>query len=184
MSWRKSRPRRVLLSVVALLSLAAAVFIRTVYVAPSLDSPLRAADAVVVLGGVPYERFRYGIELGERGLAPQVVLSNSVGPDDPAMRRICAARTHTWLTCFLPVPWTTRGEAQEIRRLAASRGWRSIIVVTTTAHVERARYIVRRCFAGDLQMTDYPERRSIGDSAYGWAYQTGGWLNALAQDGC
>ncbi|EFV14034.2 YdcF family protein [Segniliparus rugosus] len=160
------------------------MFVRDFYISPTIDSPLRPADAVVVLGGAPYERFRYGIGLGERGLAPQVVISNSIGPDDPVMRQICAAPTHVRLTCFLPVPWSTRGEAQEIRRLAASRHWRSIIVVTTTAHIERARYIVRRCFAGDIQMTDYPERRGAWESVYGWIYQTGGWLNAITQTGC
>lgn len=155
------------------------------YVQPHLDRDLHHADAIVVLGGNAYERFEYGLELAERGLASQVVLSNSVGVTDERMRELCARQIPgVQVMCFLPEPWTTRGEAQEVKQLASSRGWHDIIVVTTTAHVERARFILERCYDADLQMTDFPEHRGTVETAFGWMYQSAGWLKALQQYGC
>jgi uncharacterized SAM-binding protein YcdF (DUF218 family) len=164
--------------------LAMSMVISTLYVNPAVAEPLTRADAVIVLGGTPYTRFEYGIELAERGLAPEVVISNSVGADDVRMQTICATPTSVEVTCFLPEPWTTRGEAREIRTLAEQRGWKTIIVVTTKAHISRARYILGRCFGGDIMMTDYPEQLSVFDNVTGWVYQTAGWVRALTQRGC
>ena len=173
-----------LVALAVIVVLAMSTVINTLYVNPAIAEPLTRADAVVVLGGTPYKRFEYGIELAERGLAPEVVISNSVGAEDARMQRICATPTSVELTCFLPDPWTTRGEAQEIRTLAEQRGWKSIIVVTTKAHISRARYILGRCFGGDIMMTDYPENLSLVDHVTGWIYQTAGWVRALTQRGC
>ncbi|TSE00492.1 YdcF family protein [Skermania sp. ID1734] len=169
---------------IAFLVAATGALIRNVYVDPNTSKPLQPADAVVVLGGATYERFRYGIQLAEEGLAPQVLISNSAGPRDPVMTRICDTPARVSITCFLPVPWTTRGEAQEIRTVAAERGWRSIILVTSTDHLYRARYIVGRCFTGQIQLATYPQTRGISELLFAWAYQTGGWLRALTQNGC
>lgn len=155
------------------------------YLQPKIDRELRPADAIVVLGGNPYDRFEYGLDLAERGLSTQVVLSNSVGADDTRMRELCARTiTGVQVTCFLPEPWTTRGEAQEVQRLAAARGWDDIIVVTTTAHLERARFILERCYGRAMQMTDFPEQRGTAETVFGWGYQSAGWLKALYQTGC
>jgi uncharacterized SAM-binding protein YcdF (DUF218 family) len=163
---------------------AVTVTINSLYVNPPMAQPLMRADAVVVLGGTPYKRFEYGIELAERGLAPEVVISNSVGSADTRMQSICSTPTSVRVTCFLPQPWTTRGEAQEIRSLAQQRGWKSIIVVTTKAHISRARYILGRCFGGEIMMTDYPEKLSVIENVTGWIYQSAGWVRALTQRGC
>ncbi|BDD82555.1 hypothetical protein TPB0596_23180 [Tsukamurella pulmonis] len=155
------------------------------YLQPDIDHDLQHADAIVVLGGNPYDRFEYGLDLAERGLSRQVVLSNSVGAEDPRMQELCArAIPSVEVTCFLPEPWTTRGEAQEVRRLASARGWDDIIVVTTTAHLERARFILERCYGATMQMTDFPERRGAAETVFGWGYQSAGWLKALYQTGC
>lgn len=174
----------VLATLIGIICVASAMVISTVYVNPGIERSLTPADAVVVLGGTPYERFEYGIQLAEDGLAPEVVISNSVGVNDSRMRRICSTRTTVRVTCFLPDPWTTRGEAREIRALSEERGWHRIIVVTTTAHISRARYILGRCFGGSITMTDYPEKPSIVDVVAGWFYQTAGWIRALTQRGC
>lgn len=185
MSSRALRARlATLTSLIVLIGVALGMIIDTLYVHPEMQSPLEAADAVVVLGGTPYERFEYGIQLAETGLAPEVVISNSVGADDTRMQEICSTPASVQVTCFLPEPWTTRGEAQEIRTLAAERGWQRIIVVTTTAHIARARYILDRCFDGTIEMTNYPEKLSIPERVGGWIYQTAGWVRALTQRGC
>ncbi|NKY18764.1 YdcF family protein [Tsukamurella spumae] len=180
------RLRRVLPAVVALvLVVTVGITVDRAYVQPQVDRSLQHADAIVVLGGNPYDRFEYGLRLAEQGLASQVVLSNSVGEDDSRMHDLCARQiAGVDVMCFLPKPWTTRGEAQEIKRLAQLRGWTDIIVVTTTAHVERARFILERCYGAALQMTDFPERRGPVETVFGWGYQSAGWLKALYQQGC
>ncbi len=171
------------LAVMMVLIVGATVY-RT-YVAPDIDGRLHRADAVIVLGGNPYERFEYGIELASQGLAGEVVLSNSVGPTDTRMQSLCSgAVKDVTITCFLPQPWTTRGEAREIRRMAEQRQWHEIIVITTTAHVERARFIMERCYTDGMQMTDFPEHRGPVETVFGWGYQSAGWLKALTQTGC
>ncbi|CAM3788876.1 YdcF family protein [Tsukamurella ocularis] len=178
--------RRLVAGLVALaLVVAVGIALDRAYLQPKIDRTLQPADAIVVLGGNPYDRFEYGLRLAEQGLSTQVVLSNSVGPDDTRMQELCARPiTGVQVTCFLPQPWTTRGEAQEVQRLAAARGWNDIIVVTTTAHLERARFILERCYDKSMQMTDYPERRGTAETVFGWGYQSAGWLKALYQTGC
>ena len=79
------------------------------------------------------------------------------------------------VTCFTPNPATTQGEAQEIRRLAAAQHWNTIIVVTSTYHVSRARMIIERCFDGRLEVVAARTHISLLDWAYQFAYQTG-WI--------
>lgn len=184
MTGRRIR-RLVACSLVGLLVVVIGTTLERAYLQPKIDERLQRADAIVVLGGNPYERFEYGLQLAERGLAQQVVLSNSVGVTDSRMRELCARSiAGVEVTCFLPEPWTTRGEAQEVRRLAAARGWDDIIVVTTTAHLERARFILERCYDARMQMTDFPEQRGVAETVFGWGYQSAGWLKALYQTGC
>lgn len=177
--------RAQLVSVAMTLLLVVGTTVFRTYVHPDVDERLQRADAIVVLGGNPYERFEHGIALASQGLADEVVLSNSVGPTDERMKDLCNQPVpRVRVTCFLPVPWTTRGEAREIRRIADQRQWRTLIVVTTTAHVERARFIMERCYNDPIQMTDFPERRGVVENVFGWAYQSAGWLKALSQTGC
>ncbi|WP_084495662.1 YdcF family protein [Nocardia shimofusensis] len=154
-----------------------------VFVHPQLD-PLRPADAIVVLGGTPYERFDIGVDLARAGLAPELVIAASTGLDDPLMDRYCRGEYPFRVQCFEPRPWTTQGEAQEIRRRAESGGWRHIIVVTFTPHISRARYIIGKCFDGELTMVASPA--PTGLAYQGWMYlrQSAGYLRAFTETGC
>ncbi|NUP25846.1 MAG: YdcF family protein [Nocardia sp.] len=154
-----------------------------VFVRPQVD-PLRPADAIVVLGGTPYERFDVGLELARRHWAPELLISASTGLDDPRMDRYCHSPFPFRVTCFEPRPWTTRGEAQEIRRLAAAEGWQHIIVVTFTPHVSRARYIVGRCFDGEITMVASPSRTDPVFRAWMYVRQSAGYLKAFTESGC
>ena len=50
----------------------------------------------------------------------------------------------------MPVPFSTRGEARAIGRLARARGWNRVVVVTSTFHVTRTRLLFHRCYGGRL----------------------------------
>jgi uncharacterized SAM-binding protein YcdF (DUF218 family) len=43
-----------------------------------------------------------------------------------------------------------------VRDLAARRGWRSVVVVTSTYHARRAQLLLGRCFDGRLQIVAAP----------------------------
>jgi uncharacterized SAM-binding protein YcdF (DUF218 family) len=109
------------------------------------DSPAKA-DAVVVLSGTD-QRLPVGQRLVREGYAPLLVVSRSNDPT-AAERGACS----TGALCFRAKPYSTRGEARAIARLAAARGWRMVDVVTSQFHVFRARIVIRRCYHGGLRM--------------------------------
>ncbi|MBP2194434.1 uncharacterized SAM-binding protein YcdF (DUF218 family) [Nocardia goodfellowii] len=172
----------VLLLIALVTAVLAAVGV-PVYIHPQTD-PLRPADAIVVLGGTAYERFDLGLDLARQGYAPQLLISRSTGNDDTVMDKYCAGQFDFAVHCFIPDPWTTDGEAREIRRRAAQFGWRHLIVITYTPHVSRARYIVDKCFDGELTMVASPS--ASGVKFWTWMYirQSGGYIRAFLHRGC
>ena len=126
----------VLFALVAVLAVPAALVL---YLLPTDDVPLHP-DAVVVLGGAGSERARLGIELAERYDAI-LVLSSSAAVYGERLGRTCSADA----LCLEPEPETTRGEAQEIARLADQEGWQHITVATAAFHTSRARFLFRQC---------------------------------------
>jgi uncharacterized SAM-binding protein YcdF (DUF218 family) len=101
------------------------------------------ADAIVVLGGRP-NRLPVGMELWRDGTAPNLVVFNATGEGDDE---------HLYVR---PEPYSTRGEARVAARLAREHGWRSLVVVTSSYHVPRARMIFRRAWDGELEMVAAP----------------------------
>jgi hypothetical protein len=170
--------RRWLVSLCVLL-VAAVMAGLPVYVRPQID-PLRHADAILVLGGLPYDRYPFGIRLGEQGWAPIVVLSI-----DRWLTRLCATpHPHFNLRCFMPDPPSTKGEAQELHRLAVHYGWRTVIVVTFRPHISRARFVLEQCFDGNLVMVESPAHLSAREWAYQYVYQTAGYARAVLETNC
>jgi uncharacterized SAM-binding protein YcdF (DUF218 family) len=155
-----------------------------VYVTPDTDA-LRPADAVLILGGPGYARYPFGMELAAQGWAPTVVISNPNGAADPWLTQFCAdPHTGPEVRCFVPDPPTTRGEGEVLRRMADEYGWRTVIVVTFRPHISRARFILERCFSGDLVMVASPTQLSPRDWLMEYAYQSAGYLRAVLQPGC
>jgi uncharacterized SAM-binding protein YcdF (DUF218 family) len=144
------------------------------------------ADAVVVLSGDRDVRLDPGIRLVERGVAP--VLAISGARQDPLWRsaqRLCrvgrvAAAT---VICFKPVPFSTRGEARAIGRLAREHGWHRVVIVTSTFHVTRAQMLVHRCYGGRLWALGTPT--IWWRLPEEWAFETGKLAVQLtAERGC
>ena len=115
------------------------------------DDPPAKADAVVVLSGTS-ERLPVGERLVREGYAPLLVVSRSTYPK-AAEQRACRSGA----LCFRAAPYSTRGEARAIARLAAARHWRMVDVVTSQFHIVRARLLIRRCYHGGLRMVGAPE---------------------------
>ncbi len=132
--------------------LVAAFITATAYlfVFPRQDAPGHA-DAIVVLSGATSERLDKALELMRAGVAPTLVISDGRDPAWRQAERLChGVRFH--VLCFRPDPYSTRGEAEEVARLARARRWRAIDIVTSRYHVFRARLIFRRCYRGTLRI--------------------------------
>jgi uncharacterized SAM-binding protein YcdF (DUF218 family) len=81
--------------------------------------------------------------------------------------------------CFRAQPFTTRGEARYVARLARRRNWRSLIVVTSKYHVTRTKLLYSRCYDGELMVVGAtPSHEPIG-VATRTIHEWGGLLSAL-----
>lgn len=119
------------------------------------DDPVRRADAIVVLGPGPNgERLRKAAQLLEHHVAPYLVVSEPKRLGEWGQLRVWCSDGRA--TCFRARPFTTRGEARHVARLAKDRNWKSIIVVTSRYHVVRARLLFGRCFRGTTMVVGAP----------------------------
>lgn len=139
------RLRLILAVAVVLAACAWAAITVRILLLPDEGAPAQAS-AVVVLSGSS-RRLGRALKLMEQGVAP--VLAISAGDDQLQVqaRRLCAAGRGDGyrVLCFRPRPDSTRGEARAVARLAAEYRWRSVVLVTSTFHVTRARILFERC---------------------------------------
>ncbi|WP_280297711.1 YdcF family protein [Nocardia neocaledoniensis] len=172
--------RRSLLVLGALLltALIVAVALWPVYVRPRTDEPVRA-DAILVLGGAHDGREQLGLQLAAAGYAPRVLISNPY-ERSPMVNRICHGGYSFEVICFDPSPRTTLGEGRELARLGA--GWSRVIVVTFTPHISRSRYILGKCWTGELLFVDPKPHLSPARWTWDYAYQSAGYVKAWFQD--
>jgi uncharacterized SAM-binding protein YcdF (DUF218 family) len=143
-------PRRLALALVALCVVALVVSSAVLFVWPDQDSPTRAT-AVVVLAGSKAPRLNKALALMRRHVAPVLVISDGRVAGWPQANRLCAGHAPFRVVCFRANPYSTRGEAEEVARLAAEHHWRSVVVVTSTYHVRRAKLLFQRCFKGRVE---------------------------------
>jgi uncharacterized SAM-binding protein YcdF (DUF218 family) len=136
--------------VLAVLVLAYVAVAAYLFLFPHDDKPVHA-DAIVVLAGTK-QRLPVGERLYRQGYAPVLVVSLS----RPA-GRVQLEACRRGAICFRGDPFSTRGEARAIARLAAQRHWKTIDVVTSKFHDFRARVLVERCYHGRLRMIGAPQ---------------------------
>ncbi|HET8892629.1 MAG TPA: YdcF family protein [Gaiellaceae bacterium] len=142
-----------ILAALAVLIAAWIVASLVLFVWPSAETGApRHADVVVVLSGAT-DRLPPALALIRRGVAPVLAIS-SVGQTPKWLRahRLCRAGHYAQarVLCFEATPYSTRGEAETIARLAQMHRWHSIVVVTSTYHVTRAHLLFSRCYSGKL----------------------------------
>lgn len=166
----RSRRRVRTAGVAALASLLAYVLIGLpFFVFPDTEALPRHADVALALGDPTPQRTALALHLLRHGVVDDVLLSvpfvpSAATPRTPPAMRACGSSPR--IVCFRPDPFTTQGEARELRAAAAAHGWTSAIVITQTAHIDRARLIVGRCFAGRITM-----RASGEPPQHSWLWQ-------------
>jgi uncharacterized SAM-binding protein YcdF (DUF218 family) len=140
------------------------------FVWPSQDRP-RRPDAVVVLSG-SRARLPKGLRVRAATNAPVLVISGGYDRRWTQAREYCRGRVHVafHVLCFTPRPNSTRGEAEQVARLARKRRWTNVAVVTSTYHVFRARLLFRRCYHGRVAVVGVRPGvwRSIQGTAGEW----------------
>jgi uncharacterized SAM-binding protein YcdF (DUF218 family) len=162
----KTRGRRVRrLAALALLALAVwSVLAWAAARALIVSAELEHADALVVLSGsgVYVERTERAAQLLKEGRASKIILTNDtmIGPwsqeeqrnptfTERATAELKRAGVPPEQIEVLPGPVTsTYEEAVLLRQYAASRGLRSMLVVTSGYHSRRALWTLRRVFQG------------------------------------
>ena len=151
--------RRLVLVLAVLLVAAWAAVVARFVLWPAQDEA-RRADAVVVLAG-DHLRLGKALELMTRRTAPTLVISDGLARGWRQANRLCRGGARFRVVCFRPSPYSTRGEARAVARMAAARGWRSVLVVTSTYHVTRARLLFERCVGAQVFVTGSTYRRSL-----------------------
>jgi hypothetical protein len=169
---RGLRRRRLLRSAAGLLIVGFLLTTAKLYVFPKRDAPT-PVDAIVMFAGSA-GRLDLAVTLARNGYAPVLAISQPT-PTDP-----CPPDTipGVEVLCFHPKPLTTQGEARWTGATARARGWRSIIVITSTPQDTRARLRLSRCYDGGLRVmgVDPPNRPTW---AYMVAYEWAATLKAL-----
>lgn len=147
-----------------------------------VEDSLHNSDAILLLGDDNFyaDRASRAAELFRQGLAPVVVASGRRLRPDFGLAEVM---THDLVERGVPkdrvIPFPqnaddTIDEAQALAPFAVKKKWRNVIVVTSSYHTRRARYVFRRVFPpsitilvasahdGDFEPADwYEKRRSV-----------------------
>lgn len=133
---------------------------------------VRRIDAVFILGPPTGARIAAGEKLAREAGGVPIYLSVWRGV-------VCKPQ----FVCVHADPWTTSGEAAALTAAVRNDGVRHPLVVTSTVHVMRARYIFNRCVPVHAPVIGVRHARPWWDAARQPVYQWGATLKA-AVSGC
>ena len=139
--------RRLVLAVVVLVAAWLVACLPLFVLPPAESSTPKHASVVVVLSG-DKQRLPPALALIRRHVAPVLAISSVHRTRHwPQAVGLCDRGTYAGarVICFDAVPYRTQGEARAIARLALVQHWRSVVVVTSTFHVTRAKMLFKRC---------------------------------------
>lgn len=146
------------------------------------------ADAVVMLGGASKERLLDAMMLRADIGAPYLVISHTDTAGNASADEYC--RTHSNkaiypdIVCFTPTTMDTRGEAVSLAGLAAEYGWKSMAVVTSSYHIERAGLLMRQCLNADVTMVSTAPQFTPWQWLRRFVIETGGLIDVNLDPQC
>jgi len=182
---RSTIPRwlRRVVAAVLLLVVAWGVFAVVFIANPTVNAP-RHADAVVVLGPYLDGRVAQALQLAREYGIEKVVLSVGDTPGQIHGGYCAGGQPELHITCFVPDPFTTRGEAREIGKLAKAGDWKQVLVIAPTPQISRARMLIKRCYSGGLAMVKTHEKLDFHGWVHELIHQTAATVKAIVLRGC
>lgn len=173
----KSRTKLVVIPVLVLVLLVAAGL--PLYVFPP-PGHVGSADLAYVLGPAQPDRIALAEQLRDQGVVSQILVS--VGPfgAGPTAKDLPVCRKK-YVTCDVPDPLKTRGEAAMLGDYAATHTVHRTVVITFAPQVMRARFIFAKCYSGDTSVVSVDEHLRLREWAYQYVYQTAGFLKAFVK---
>jgi hypothetical protein len=149
---------------------------------PKTGPTPKHADAVFVLGPLTDKRVAVAKKLLADGTVDRMMWSAAIATHAQyGLLEEC--RTTPDLICQRPSPATTQGEGRILKAQAAANGWSSVIIVTQTAHITRAKAILGRCFSGTITMLPSGDG-PLGGWPFQYLYQTGATINSWFDPPC
>jgi hypothetical protein len=148
------------------------------YVFPPVDE-VSPSDAVLVLGPPMQERLDVAERLRDEGLAERIVVSVQASGGQTAPDLVICEEAG--VTCAVADPSTTRGEALLMTELAGAGEAPSLIVVTSTPHVARTRYIFGKCYPGPVSIVAVGRPASLEGWTFQYVYQSLAFVKALVE---
>ncbi len=140
-----------------------------------VQDPLEKADVIVVLsGGRRDERVRQAADLYQEGYAPVVLLSGGeemMGISIPELlrRQALAHGIPAAALLFEPGSTSTAEQARNLRPMLEGRGVGRAIIVTSSYHTRRTRYLFRKTFAGSpVDIRVFPVQNDIFSPVAWW----------------
>ncbi|MBO3130386.1 hypothetical protein [Dermatophilus congolensis] len=146
---------------------------------PVADEPA-TSDAILVVGPPFPGRVALADKLMREGKARTLVVATFAGQERRQGVTICNQKQPYPVECFVPSPYTTRGEAQNFSQMAQRNNWHSVQVITFWPHANRVRTLVNRCFDGKVDVLVAQDR--VG--AHEVLHHMGGWAKMLTYWSC
>ncbi len=140
-----------------------------------VQDPLARADIIVVLsGGRRDERVRQAADLYREGYAPLVLLSGGeemlgISISEILRRQARAHGIPAIALLYEPGSTSTGEQAHNLRPILERRRVRRAIVVTSSYHTRRTRYLFHKAFAGSpVEIRVYPVQQDIFSPVAWW----------------
>ena len=140
-----------------------------------VQDPLDQADAIIILSGARRdERVRQAAELYRHGYASVVILSGGEeleGIPIPELQRAQALKHGIPASAlrFEKLSTSTAEQARYLRSILDAMDARRAIVVTSSFHTRRTRYLFRRIFSGSpAEIRVYPVQQDVFSPVQWW----------------
>ena len=146
-----------------------------------VDDAPGPADAIIILGddNLQADRATRAAELYRAHWAPHIVASGRpirpyISVPDLMKRDLMERGVPESAIVLYPRPVAnTREEVDALRRLAVERGWRHVMVVTSTYHTRRTRFILYRVWPSDYEFKVIAAHDSEFDPDSWWRTRDG-----------
>lgn len=140
-----------------------------------VQDPLDRADVIVVLAGeLRDERVRQAAELYHQGYASRLLLSGSEEMAGISVTEIQRSQAVAFgvpdsVLLYETDSTSTHDQARNVRPILERLGARRAIVVTSSVHTRRTRYIFRKVFEGSsVEIRVYPVQRDLWSPVEWW----------------